>query len=208
MNKQKKRRSHKVRNPCRYLLFFLTAALLPLLSACGFHLQGLAHSIPPQLHTLYVETNTPYSAFIKNLNARLQQASVDLVSSANEAPITLTIIQTNQSSNALNTDANTASTNVFNLTYTIRYVLKSAAGKAFVQPATVTATDVISLPANTLISNSPLAAETFQQLELQAIQQLLTQLSSTNTIQAIDQLNQQSKPTTEQDTTTNNETQT
>lgn len=167
-------------------LFLLMATL----SGCGFHLQGIGanghDAFPTELQTLYLASNDPYSNFSKQLQTALQQQGIQLVTQATQAPITLSILSNSPSEMAIGS-ANSASASVYQLNYRISYQLKRADGSILFPPQTVMTSTSITLPANTLISNSSYTQESYQQLQFTAIQQLLKQLRSKNTIAAIRQ---------------------
>lgn len=70
------------------ILWLLFGVLL--LSSCGFHPRR-ASEIPPQLHTLYIETQQPYNPLITQLKDMLRSLDVNIVKKPAQAAYTLHI---------------------------------------------------------------------------------------------------------------------
>lgn len=179
------------------------------MNGCGFHLQGsMANKLPPQMHTLYIETTTPYDAFILKLKNTLKAEKINVVSSADQAPITLDITAINKTSSTFGNQNSTETANAYTLFYIINYVLKGADGSVIMPPQTIHTSEVISLPANTMFDNSNLPQTSYENMENILIQKLLTQLSSKNTIAAVTQYQQSSQTEGTKSDVTDNSKQT
>lgn len=160
---------------------FICCSLL--LAACGFHLQGTT-LIPPALHTLYVESDAPYSALTKNLRFSLESNQIKLVAEPKEAPFTLTVSNEQQNIRALG-NAGDQQTHLYMFTDSVTISLIKSDHTIIVQPVLVAASRNFSLPAGTIASNSPMLATTTQQTQAALIQSILTKLSSKDFADAI-----------------------
>lgn len=169
--------------------YLMVITLSYLLTACGFHLQGSMQKLPPQLHTLYLDFNAPYSSFSKQLKNVLSQQKITLVDTPDQAPSILRILGTSQTNHTVgNVIANTSQSNAYDLTYSARFSLLLSNGTVIIPTQTVSASDVISLPANTLVSSSDTAQNTYNSLQTLVIQKIMTQLSSPQTIEKLAQV--------------------
>lgn len=175
----------------RWIKFSLLASLV--LAGCGFHLQGTL-MIPQSLHTLYFTSNDPYGQFSQQFRQSLQNATVNLVSNASQAPYTLAILGTNQSTQQVGT-GQSQQTRVFNLIYTVTFSLQDPNGANIYGPTTVTATQNFSLAPEVLVEDSPQLPTLVQQAQASAMQSILDKLDSTQVQQALDQHKTQTNTT-------------
>jgi LPS-assembly lipoprotein len=166
------------------LNFLVLLCFSLLLAACGFHLQGTT-LISPSLHTLYVESDDPYSTLTKNLRFSLESNKIKLVEEPNEAPFTLTISSEKQNMRTLG-NAGDQQTRLYMLTDSVTISLSKSNHAMIVQPVLVSASRNFSLPAGTIASNSPMLATTTEQTQSALIQNILTKLSSKDFSDAIE----------------------
>jgi len=165
--------------------FSILCFLLFTLTACGFHLRG--HSpIPPELSVLYLQTDSPYSAFSKQLKQYLIASKVNLVESAEDAPITLKVISA-KSSQALTSSGANGQTNTYNLAYTVTYQLLNNNGVAIQTPQTVVSTRDYSVTSNQLLSDTNVQSSLVDQMQREAIYQMITRMRAPNTLKTIKQ---------------------
>lgn len=161
----------------------LLGCLIFILAGCGFHLQGTL-MIPQPLHTLYFSSNDPYGQFSQQFRQSLQSAKVNLVNSADQAPLTLSILSTNQSTQQIGT-GESQQTRSYNLVYTVTFALKDPEGTTIYGPTSVNATQNFSLAPEVLVDNSPQLPTLTQQAQESAMQSILDRLGSTQVQQAI-----------------------
>src|SRR3990167_2953593 len=69
----------------------IVTALCSMLTNCGLHSRSPS-DIPPQLHTLYLDTSNPDSHLSLQLKRTLASLDVHVVPSSTEAPVTLRIM--------------------------------------------------------------------------------------------------------------------
>ena len=104
----------------------LFLALTPLvLSACGFQLQG-AFSAPAGMQQTYIRAIDGYSPFLREFEASLEAAGVNLVDNEAEATATFTISFDETSQRVLSVSARNVPTE-YEVFYTISYSLESGA---------------------------------------------------------------------------------
>ncbi|MGD9152263.1 MAG: LPS assembly lipoprotein LptE [Gammaproteobacteria bacterium] len=158
-------------------ILIITALLL---TGCGFHLRG-TQPWPPQLRVMYLQSNSPYSDFTKQLKNALRLSKVKLVNDPRQALIILYISQEHFYTNQT-TVASTAQTRNYNATYTITYSLQNKYGNTIVKPKSVSATDTITVNQNEILENSNKLDITKQTLIRNLIMKLMFQLTSKHTI--------------------------
>lgn len=185
---------------CYNMMALLIASLLIALAGCGFRLQGsMQQKLPPQLHSLYLNLNAPYSSFSKRLKRTLSEQKISLVDTPEQAPLTLTILNTQKTTGTVgNIIATTAASNAYHLTYHATFSLSLNNGEVIIPTETTTASEVVSLPANTLVSNSDTAENVYNNLEIQVIEKIIRQLSSPQTITTLEQITQSQQLQTNQ----------
>lgn len=154
-----------------------------LLAGCGFHLRG-TQPLPPQLHTMYLQSNSPYSNFTRQLKNTLRLSKVRLVNDPKQAQIILCILKENFYTNQT-TVASTAQTRNYNVTYAITYSLQNKHGNTIIQPKSINSTDSITVNQNEILENSNKLDITKQSLIRNLIMKLMFQLTSKNTILTI-----------------------
>ena len=94
------------------------------LAACGFHLQG-AFSTPPGMDRTYIATNDRYSLFLREFEAQMRGAGVELTETASDATATFTISFDQTDQRVLSVSARNVPTE-YEVFYTITYSLDSA----------------------------------------------------------------------------------
>ncbi len=113
----------------------ITAFILSLVS-CGFHLRGYI-PIPTSLSKLYIQSDDAYSSFSQSLVSALRNRGIEVVSSPQQAPITLEIIDESSRSQVGALSA-TTETRQYTLFYTVTYQLRNSEGDAITQAQSVT----------------------------------------------------------------------
>jgi LPS-assembly lipoprotein len=156
------------------------------LTACGFALRQQP-PLPPSLQTLYLQSNDPYGQFENTLNHTLKLLGATMVDNPNQAPVILNIL----SKNAITTPVSIGTSSqarVYSLTYQVTYSLTNQQGKTLVGARTVSAAGSITLNANQLLESNGQQAQMMMDLQRQDVRQIITQLSSKQVLQAVDQL--------------------
>lgn len=99
------------------LLILATASL----AACGFHLQG-AFIAPTGMERTYIASSDRYSLFLREFEARLRSAGVEVTDSAADATATFTISFDDTSQRVLSVSARNVPTE-YEVYYTLTYSL-------------------------------------------------------------------------------------
>jgi LPS-assembly lipoprotein len=94
-------------------------------AACGFQLQG-AFTPPAGMDRTYIAADDEYSPFLRELEAGLRSAGVNIVDSASDATATFTISFDQTSQRVLSVSARNVPTE-YEVYYTISYGLDSGA---------------------------------------------------------------------------------
>jgi LPS-assembly lipoprotein len=93
------------------------------LTACGFHLQG-AFAPPVGMERIYIATDDRHSLFLREFEAQLQTAGVELTDSAADATAKFTIFADETDQRVLSVSARNVPTE-YEVFYTITYGLES-----------------------------------------------------------------------------------
>ena len=97
--------------------------MLPLISGCGFSLQG-STSTPAAMQRTYIETPDRFSQFYCELRRELMAAGVEVVESPADATATLSILYDFTDQRVLSVSARNVPTE-FEVFYTVRYAISS-----------------------------------------------------------------------------------
>ena len=102
---------------------FVVIAIVALLGACGFQLQG-ALKTPPEMARTYIAADDRHSLFYRELRVALDTAGVSVVDNSASATATLTISHDVTDQRVLSVSARNVPTE-FEVYYTIAYSLDS-----------------------------------------------------------------------------------
>jgi LPS-assembly lipoprotein len=164
-----------------YSLFFIVSCFL--LTGCGFHLRG-HEPLPTELHTMYVKSDNPYGAFTKLLERTLHGIGVTLVQEPTQAPYTLQILS-EDFSQQLTSQGASGQLSTYLLVYTVSYQLVNANGTIIKMPSNVTATRSYSAAANQISGDINIQNSLKDDMQLDAVVQVLTHLRSHSTVQLL-----------------------
>lgn len=153
------------------------------LTACGFHLHGY-EPMPVQLQTLYLQTNTPYNTFTKELTQSLQSAHIRLVQDAINAPLVLQILNEGFTQQVTSSGSGSQTT-TYLLIYTVNYQLLNQAGNMVLPKQTITVTRNYSVSANQLLGDTNTQNMLLGDMQRDAIYQMLNRLRMPGTLQAL-----------------------
>ena len=160
------------------------ASLFLLISSCGFHLRGHV-SIPLELKTLFLQSNTPYAAFEQTIRARLRSYNIKLTNTAADAPLTLAILSTQwqKTPGAFSTNLTTRQ---YTLSLTVTYQVLASNGTVVIPASSVTATTAFTIDSSQLLSSTDLGQQYHDNMQEDAASRLMSQLVSKNNRHAID----------------------
>jgi LPS-assembly lipoprotein len=192
-----------------YFHSILITLFFSLLTACGFHLKGTVN-VPPELHTIYFTSNSPYSSLTQTLQANLATQKIIVVQTAKQAPVTVSLLNEQQSIQGLGNSGD-QQTRIYTFTDTVDLSLLKSDGTLIIGPITVSASQNFTLPAGMVPSNSPLTATVTQQTQQTLVQNILDRLSAQKVLNAIHDSQSPIKkvkpmPVTQGDTCTGNVT--
>ncbi len=103
----------------KFLKYIILIYILCSLTACGFKLYS-KEAIPPQLHTIYLQSNNPYGSLETSLKQTLTTQGIHFTDSAKHVPIILNISDTNFTHDNSNT-VSSAQATVYNFTYDVTF---------------------------------------------------------------------------------------
>jgi len=166
----------------KFLKYIILIYILCSLTACGFKLYS-KEAIPPQLHTIYLQSNNPYGSLETSLKQTLTTQGIHFTDSAKHVPIILNISDTNFTHDNSNTVSSSQAT-VYNFTYDVTFNLLDAHGKKIIKPQTVSATRTLTLNPNEVLDANPEVDTMKQEMERELIFKITNRLNSKNTKQA------------------------
>jgi LPS-assembly lipoprotein len=164
----------------KQLLFLIIPIFL---AGCGFHLRG-AHPLPPQLHTMYLQSTKPYSDLTKQVKMTLAISNVKLVDDPTKAPIILSLSNENFSTYQTSV-GNSTQTRNYNATYAVTYQLQNKYGSDITAAKTISNSSTITVNQNEILENSNKLNIAKQNLIRDLVMKLMFQLSSKHTIIAL-----------------------
>jgi LPS-assembly lipoprotein len=165
---------------CRSLFVTLLAVLL---TGCGFQLRGY-EPLPDQLKVLYLQTDSPYSAFTKQLKVFLTSAKVTIVDRPQAAPVTLQILSDNTAQTLTSTGAS-GQTNTYTLTYTVVYQLLARNGEVIQSPQTVSTMRNYSVTSNQVLGDTNVQNTLLGQMRRDVIYLMLNRMRTPQALKAI-----------------------
>lgn len=146
------------------------------LSACGFHLQT-KDQFPPQLRTMYLDSDQPYSHLMEQLRTEFVDTGIVLVSNAKEAKFTLYL--SNESFSTSQTSLTTSQqTRQYNVTYSFNFQIKDSTGNNVIPIQGLSLSRPLTLLSNQLLTNNSQLTVLKQQMEQELINQLLNRIES------------------------------
>lgn len=153
------------------------------LVGCGFHLRG-AHTLPPQLHTMYLQSDKPYSDFTKQVKMTLKISNITLTDDPTKAPIILALSNENFSTYQTSV-GNSTQTRNYNATYSVTYQLQNKCGNDITKAKIISNSNTITVNQNEILENSNKLSIAKQNLIRDLVMKLMFQLSSKDTIMAL-----------------------
>ncbi len=161
-----------------YLKILLLSLLIPLLTACGFHLQRTPPLAMP-LHRLYLQTPDPYGTLAQSLQQLLLAANVTLVNNPSQATTILHIEQNNQSEILLSVNA-TQQTRQYNLHTVVLFSVTNAQGQEIVPTQAATEDKPITIQASQVLGGSNQVDSYYEQMQRNIAVDILNRLASTD----------------------------
>ncbi len=160
------------------IVSILIICILCFLPACGFKLYS-KEKLPPQLHTLYLQSDNPYGQFETDLKHSFKTMGINFTDLQKQAPITLKIINTNFSHDNLNAVSSSQAT-VYNFTYNVTFNLIDSHSKPIISSQTVKSDRTLTLNPNEVIDANPEVDTLKQEMQRELIFKILNRLSSKN----------------------------
>lgn len=165
------------------VIIFLYVISLFSLTACAFKLRG-QNELPPALRVLYVESDDPYGQFNIKLQNTLRSSDVTLVDSPSSAKVILQISKPVLADRGV-TIGSSNQTRIYNISYSVRYVLKTPQGKPILPPQTLTSSRSLTLSPNQLLESNNQLTLLEQEMQRELITLLFDRLTSQQVAQAL-----------------------
>lgn len=158
-----------------YPIFCILIILLTL-NGCGFQLRGYREGQTIPFHTLYLQSDSPYSNFNKALRQTLNGLGIDTRVSP-PAPMTLQILSQNFS-RTITSLGNAGQTTTYLLSYSVLFRLMDRQNHIVLPPQQILVTRNFSITSNQLSGDLNTQNDLQEEMQRDAIQQLVTRLSS------------------------------
>jgi len=140
--------------------------------------------LPPQLHTMYLQSDKPYSDLTKQIKMTLALSKITLTDDPQQAPIILALPNENFFTYQTSV-GNSTQTRNYNATYSVTYQLQNKFGNGITKAKTISSSNTITVNQNEILENSNKLNIVKQNLIRDLVMKLMFQLSSKNTIQAL-----------------------
>ena len=168
---------------CRYLKYLLLIITFTWLSACGFKLYDKPLS-SLQLATVYLQSPDPYGTFSIALKQSFKAVGIKLAKNANDAQITLNLININLNHDDPNITASSQAT-IYNFTYSVVFALQNKFGKSLVGTQAITVSRTLTLNPNEVLEASNEVRIMKGEMERELIMQIFDRLDSNNVRNAL-----------------------
>lgn len=156
--------------------FFCLLIILLTLNGCGFQLRGYREGQTIPFHMLYLQSNSPYSNFNKALRQTLNSLGIDARVSS-PAPVTLQILSQNFN-RTITSLGNAGQTTTYLLSYIVIFQLTDRQHHILLPPQHILVTRNFSITSNQLSGDLNTQHDLQDDMQRDAIQQLITRLSS------------------------------
>lgn len=157
-----------------------------LLTGCGFHLRG-HEPLPPQLHILYLQSDHPYTPLIQKIKHALKSTGIILVPTPQQAPVTLQIL-CSDFTQVIASVGTSGQLTTYILTQTITYQLTDCRCRIIQAPQTASTTRTYSIAANQILGDTAALNSLRNEMQRDAIYQILNHLRSPCTCAALQQV--------------------
>ncbi len=157
--------------------------LLALLLLGCFHLRR-PKPLPPVLHRLHVESSAPYSDLTIQLKQLLENMHIQLVADPRDAKITLALMHESFHSITVSESSN-AKTKQYRLEFNIDYQLQDEKANLIYGPKNIHTSRIYTVQEDQVLSSSNETDMLHQEMQQDAVYQIITELSSPLVAQAI-----------------------
>lgn len=162
---------------------FCLSLLILMQTGCGFRLRN-SWPIPEELHSLYLQTDAPYSYLTLHFKKMLRSLDVKLTENPQDADITMKLYDEQYITTVISESAS-ASTKEYQLNYQISYTLLNKKGRPIYGPQAVYAYRHLLISEDQVLSSANESEVSKQELQRDALYQILNQLSSKKVSAAI-----------------------
>jgi|GEM_PF-1125022 LPS-assembly lipoprotein len=159
----------------RFYHFFCGLLLLLTLSSCGFQLRGYGSQTFP-FHTLYLLSNPLYTDFSKKLRQSLIAMGIDVRTSP-PAPVVLQILS-QESMRTITNLGNAGQTTTYLLSYIVFFQLLDSTHRILLPRQQIRVTRNFSITSNQLTGDLNIQRSLEEDMQNDAVQQLITRLTA------------------------------
>jgi LPS-assembly lipoprotein len=158
------------------LFLLILAALVPLLTACGFHLRGEAQ-LPPGMERVYVESTDPFGPLKRNIEHALERSGAKIESKSGDgiAEIKLTAVSLGP---VVRSVSATARVNEFTMLYHLELQINDAAGKVVLPKQVIEQSRIFTFDQTQAIGTGAEQDEIKKEMERDMVQVVLRKIES------------------------------
>lgn len=153
------------------------------LSGCGFKLRG-TQSLPPQLQTMYYQTDNPYGEFETLFKRLLASSKINLLPDPSKLAPTIHV-SAEDSPPTTTSSVSSSSARVYTLTYKSTISVNDASGKVIVPSQTISAVRTLSLQHDEMIEIAPQVAIVKREMMQELIVNIFNVLCAKDTFKAL-----------------------
>lgn len=167
----------------------LLTSMAFLLAGCGFHLRGTP-PLPPSIHEVGIQSSQPYGPLTLELTQILNAMHIQVTPLTQHPPLVLVVDDETFTSNTT-TQSASSSTQQYIMYYTVVYHLADGKGNTIYGPKTIRVSEPYSVNQNQVLSTGSVEQSIQQELEQEAVYQIIQQLGSQDAQNALNNLNKQ-----------------
>ena len=152
------------------------ALILPLLSACGFHLRGEAQ-LPPGMQRVHVDSVDPFGPLKRNVERALERAGATIESKSGDGIAEITLSAVSLAPIVRSVSAN-ARVNEFTMLYHVELQINDAAGKVLLPKQVLEQSRVFTFDQTQAIGTGAEQDEIKKEMERDMVQVVLRKIES------------------------------
>jgi LPS-assembly lipoprotein len=160
----------------RPAILLLLAAIVPLLTACGFHLRGEAQ-LPPGMERVYVDSSDPFGPLKRNLEKALERsgAKIETKSGDGIAEVKLGAVSLAPVVRSVSVNARV---NEFTMLYHVELSITDASGKVLLPKQVVEKSRIFTFDQTQAIGTGAEQDEIKKEMERDMVQVVLRKIES------------------------------
>lgn len=165
-------------------LIAIITCLSSTLCGCGFTLRT-QNSLPPQLRSIYFQSDTPYEQLGIALKKELRATGITLQDDVSKAPFVLHMTAPNFGHTTDTSNGPSTQARIYHLTLATSFSITDKSGKVVLAPQTVSAMQDLTLNANEIFDTSTQVDVAKENMRRILVTKIFDRLSSQKTFTAL-----------------------